>query len=127
MKARPTLLALLLLPTLLLTDSALASRYEIRQEIREGRGEVFREKLEARRELRRCTTSACARREIREGYREVNRERREARREVRREIRQDRRERFWREHDDDNPLLNGLVAGAAIVGVGALLRNMAND
>ena len=57
---------------------ASASRWEVRQEVREGKKEVRREKREAARELRKCQTRECARREVREGYREVARERREA-------------------------------------------------
>jgi hypothetical protein len=122
---------------------ASASRWEVRQEVREGNKEIRREKKEAERELRKCQTRECARREIREGYREVERERREARREIRREIREDyydryyqgdgrwyRDGRYWGRYDyerryyrrrdnDDGEFLKGALVGAAVVGVAA--------
>jgi hypothetical protein len=130
---------------------ALASRWEVRKEVREGAKEVRREKKEATRELRKCQTRECARREVREGYREVERERREARREIRREIREDyydnyyrgdgrwyREGRYWdrdeyerryyrrRERDDDY-LLKGALVGAAVVGVAVAIANSNDD
>ena len=125
---------------------ASASRWEVRQEVREGAYEVHREKREAARELRKCQTRECARREVREGYREVSRERREARREIRREIREDRYDRYYqggdrwyrdgrywnrhdyerryyRRHDDDNDMLKGALVGAAVVGVAVAIAN----
>ena len=128
---------------------ASASRWEVRQEVREGAYEVHREKREAARELRKCQTRECARREVREGYREVSRERREARREIRREIREDRYDRYYqggdrwyrdgrywdrqdyerryyRRHDDDNDMLKGALVGAAVVGVAVAIAN-SND
>jgi len=78
---------------------ALASRWEVRQEVREGAKSVRKEKKEAARELRKCETRECARREVREGYREVERERREARREIRREIREDYYDNYYRGGD----------------------------
>jgi hypothetical protein len=95
-----------------------ASRWEIRQEIREGATEVYREKREARREVLRCKTKDCARREIREGYREVQREKREARREIRREIREYRDDR-----DDGRKLLTGIAIGAAVLGIANAVSN----
>jgi hypothetical protein len=129
---------------------ALASRWEVRKEVREGAKEVRREKKEAVRELRKCQTRECARREVREGYREVERERREARREIRREIREDyydnyyrgdgrwyREGRYWdrdeyerryyrRRDRDDDDLLKGALVGAAVVGVAVAIAN-SND
>lgn len=128
---------------LLSPTPACASRWEIRQEVREGAKEVRREKREAARELRKCQTRDCARREIREGYREVGRERREARREIRREVREDyydryyrgdgrwyRDGRYWDRNDyqrryyrrrdnDGEQFLQGALVGAAVVGVAA--------
>jgi hypothetical protein len=102
---------------------ALADRWEVRREVREGYREVEREQREARREIRRCETRECARREIREGYYEVEREKREARREIRRELRDDRwDDRRYRDRDDDD-LLKGVVIGAAVVGVAAAVAN----
>ena len=75
---------------------ALASRWEVRQEVKEGAKSVRKEKKEAVRELRKCETRECARREIREGQREVARERREARREIRQEIREDYYDNYYR-------------------------------
>jgi len=131
---------------------AAARSWEVRREVREGAREVSRERYEAARELRRCTTKECARREVREGYREVNRERREARREVKREVREDIRDQYWRSgrwyrdgrwwdrndyyrryyphmyrNDDDDNLLQGLVIGAAVVGVTAAIVNAQDD
>jgi hypothetical protein len=129
---------------------ASASRWEVRQEVREGKKEVRREKKEAARELRKCQTRECARREVREGYREVERERREARREVRREIRKDYYDRYYRGGDrwyrdgrywdryeyerryysrrdnDGEEFLKGALVGAAVVGVAAAIAN-SND
>jgi hypothetical protein len=129
---------------------ASASRWEVRQEVREGTKEVRREKREAARELRKCQTRECARREMREGYREVERERREARREIRREVREDYYDRYYRgddrwyrdgrywdryeyEHryyrrrdDDGEEFLKGALVGAAAVGVAAAIAN-SND
>ena len=129
-----------------------ASRWEVRQEAREGYYAVQREKREAARELRRCQTRECARREIREGYREVEREKREARREIRREIREDyydnyyrgdgrwyRDGRYWdrheyerryyyrRDRDDNSDLLKGAVVGAAVVGVAVAIAKSNDD
>jgi hypothetical protein len=85
---------------------------------------VAREKREARRELRRCETRACARREIKEGYSEVQREKREARREIRREVREDR----WRgDRDDGSDVLAGVVIGAAVVGIATAIANSQDD
>ena len=111
--------------SMLISDLAFAGRYDVRREYREGVREVSRERREARREIRRCKSRECARREMREGYREVNRERREARREIRREIREDRRDRYWRDRDDDNSgsFLGGLAVGAIAVGVAAAIAN----
>lgn len=130
---------------------AQASRWEVRQEVKEGAKSVQREKREAARELRKCQTRECARREIREGYYEVGRERREARREIRREIREDyydnyyrgdgrwyRDGRYWDRYEyerryyrrrdrDDNDLLKGAVVGAAVVGVAAAIANSNDD
>ena len=130
---------------------ASASRWEVRQEMREGAKSVQKEKREAARELRKCKTRECARREVREGYREVERERREARREVRREIREDyydryyrgddrwyRDGRYWdryeyerryyRRHDDDGQqFLKGALVGAAVVGIAAAVANSDDD
>jgi hypothetical protein len=130
---------------------ALASRWEVRQEMREGAKSVNREKREAVRELRKCQTRECARREIREGQREVSRERREARREIRREVREDyydnyyrgdnrwyRDGRYWDRYEyeqryyrrrdrDDDDLLKGAVVGAAVVGVAVAIANSNDD
>jgi hypothetical protein len=130
---------------------ALASRWEVRQEVREGARSVRKEKKEAARELRKCQTRECARREVREGYREVERERREARREIRREIREDyydsyyrgdgrwyRDGRYWDRYEyerryyrprdnDDNDLLKGALVGAAVVGVAVAIANSNDD
>ncbi len=130
---------------------ALASRWEVRQEMKEGARSVQREKREAVRELRKCETHDCARREIREGQREVARERREARREIRREIREDyydnyyrgdnrwyRDGRYWDRYEyeqryyrrrdrDDNDLLKGAVVGAAVVGVAVAIAKSSDD
>lgn len=135
----------------LVPTDALASRWEVRQEVREGHREVQREKREAMRELRRCETRECARREIREGQREVSRERREARREIRREIREDfydnyyrgdgrwyRDGRYWdryeykrryyhRRDDSDKDFLKGAVVGAAVVGVAVAIAKSNDD
>jgi hypothetical protein len=107
----------------LLPSPAVADRWEVRREVREGVRSIEAEKREARREIRRCQTRECARREIREGHREVERERREARREVRRELREERWEdhRYSRDRDDD--LLKGVVIGAAVVGIAAAVAN----
>lgn len=91
----PALLGSAMLAVTLPTPAA-ASRWEVRQEMREGARSVGRERREAMRELRNCTTRECARREIREGNREVNRERREARREIRREVREDYYDNYYR-------------------------------
>jgi hypothetical protein len=136
---------------LMAPQPASASRWEVRQEVREGSKEVRREKREAARELRRCETRECARREIREGYREVGRERREARREIRREVREDYRDRYYRgddrwyrdgrywnrydyerryyrRYDDDGEqFLKGAVVGAAVVGVAVAVANSGDD
>lgn len=134
---------------LLIPAQAVAQSWEVRREIREGARSVAREKREAARELRQCTTRECARREVREGYREVNRERREARREIRREVREDVRDQYWRDgryyrdgrywdrddymrryygnSDDGDSLIKGLVVGAAVVGVTAAIINAQND
>jgi hypothetical protein len=147
----------LLVPDLLLPAQALAQSWEVRREIVEGARSVAREKREAGRELRRCTTRECARREVSEGYREVNRERREARREIRSEVREDVRDQYWRngryfrdgrhwereaymrryygtgngngygDNDDGNNLLKGLIVGAAVVGVTAAIINAQDD
>lgn len=130
---------------------ALASRWEVRQEVREGARSVNREKREAIRELRKCQTRECARREIREGQREVGRERREARREIRREIREDyydnyyrggdrwyRDGRYWDRYEyerryyrrpdrDNDDLLKGAVVGAAVVGVAVAIAKSNDD
>jgi hypothetical protein len=135
----------------LVPTDALASRWEVRQEMREGAKSVNREKREAVRELRKCQTRECARREIREGQREVSRERREARREIRREIREDyydnyyrgdnrwyRDGRYWDRYEyeqryyrrrdrDDNDLLKGAVVGAAVVGVAVAIAKSNDD
>ena len=129
----------------------LASRWEVRQEVREGAKEVRKEKKEAIRELRKCETRECARREIREGQREVARERREARREIRREVREDyydgyyrgddrwyRDGRYWdryeyerryyrKRDDDDNDFLKGAVVGAAAIGVAVAIAQSNDD
>lgn len=143
----------LLILALLAPNLALAQRYEVRREVREGTREVNRERREAARELRRCDTRECARQEVREGYREVNREKREARREIRREIREERRDQYWRSDgryyrdgrywdryeyerryyghyrrdDDKNDLLKGILIGAAVVGVTAAVINSQNN
>jgi hypothetical protein len=132
-------------------SDAHASRWEVRQEVREGAKSVRKEKKEAARELRKCETRECARREIREGYREVGRERREARREIRREIREDyydsyyrgdgrwyRDGRYWDRYDyerryyrrrdrDDDDFLKGAVVGAAAVGVAVAIAKSNDD
>lgn len=147
-------LAVLLTIALLAIDwvwpsQAQAQSWEVRREVREGARSVAREKREAVRELRRCTTRECARREVNEGYREVNRERREARREIRREVREDVRDQYWRngryyrdgrdwdsddymrryygERDDSGNLITGLVVGAAVVGVTAAIISAQDD
>lgn len=111
----------------LVPADAVAQSRDTRREVREGIREVEREKREARREIRRCDTRECARREIREGYREVEREKREARREIRRELREDRwrddRYDYYRDRDDGDDVLKGVVIGAAIVGVAAAIAN----
>jgi hypothetical protein len=130
---------------------ALASRWEVRQEMREGAKSVRKEKKEAARELRKCQTRDCARREVREGYREVERERREARREIRHEVREDyydnyyrggnrwyRDGRYWDRYEyerryyrkrdrDDNDFLKGAVVGAAAIGVAVAIANSNDD
>lgn len=145
------MVAALLITDLLLPAQALAQSWEVRREVREGARSVAREKREAVREMRRCTTVECAQREAREGQREVSRERREARREIRREVREDVRDQYWRngryfrdgrywerddymrryygQHDDDgdNNLLKGLIVGAAVVGVTAAIINSQDD
>jgi hypothetical protein len=103
-------------------STANASRWEIRQEFREGAREVNREKREARREVLRCKTKKCAHREIREGYREVQREKREARREIRREFREHRDDR-----DDGRDLLKGIAIGAAVIGIAKVVSDAAKD
>ena len=154
MRARALVLSALMgagLLTALSPMEALAGRWEVRKEIREGARAVHREKREAAREIRRCKTRECARREIREGYREVEKERREARREIRREIREDYYDNFYRgggrwyrdgrywdrrdyqrryyhrhgyhDRDDDDDFLKGAAVGAAIVGVAAAVAN----
>lgn len=136
---------------LMVPQVASASRWEVRQEVREGAKSVQREKREAARELRKCQTRECARREIREGYREVERERREARREIRREIREDyydryyrgqgrwyRDGRYWDRYDyerryyrrrgnDGEQFLKGALVGAAVVGVAVAVANSEDD
>jgi hypothetical protein len=125
---------------------ALAQRWEVRREMREGARSVARERREALRELRRCTTRACARREAREGQYEVARERREARREIRREVRENYRDQYWRggnqwyrdgrywsrddyerryynRRDNTGDVLAGLAVGAAVVGVVAAISD----
>jgi hypothetical protein len=119
-----TIAAAVLATSLGVPGTAFADRWEVRREVREGVREVEREKAEARREIRRCKTRECARREVREGYREVERERREARREVRREIRDSRwDDGYYRDRDDGDQLLKGVVVGAAIVGIAAAVAN----
>jgi hypothetical protein len=136
---------------LVVPQPASASRWEVRQEVREGSKEVRREKREAARELRKCATRECARREVREGYREVERERREARREIRREVREDyydryyrgegrwyRDGRYWDRNDyerryyrrrdrDGDEFLKGALVGAAVVGVAVAVANSDDD
>lgn len=132
--------------------AALADRWEVRREAREGYYAVEREKREAARELHRCQTRECARREIREGYREVEREKREARHEIRRELREDyyrdqyyrggerwyRDGRYWDRYEyerryyrkrdkDDNDFLKGAVVGAAVVGIGVAIAKSNDD
>jgi hypothetical protein len=143
------IVAALLATDLLLPAQAVAAGWEVRREIREGARSVAREKREAARELRKCTTRECARREVREGYREVNRERREARREIRGEVREEIRDQYWRNgryfrdgrywerdaymhryygnHDEGDGVLKGLLIGAAVVGVTAAIVNSAED
>lgn len=145
---RSRFLVVLTIAALLVPIQALPQSYEVRREIREGVRSVAREKREAVRELRRCTTRECARREIREGYREVNRERREARREIRREIREDIRDQYWRdgryyrdgrywEQDEyvrryygtagDDRFLEGIAVGAAVIGVTSVIVHSRDD
>lgn len=95
----PLLAACTVAGSLALPSTAMASRWEVRQEVREGAREVRRERREAARELRRCETRSCVRRELREGAREVGRERRESRREVRGEIRENIFDSFYRGDD----------------------------
>jgi hypothetical protein len=153
MRAQELMLAALvgLMPlALILPSEALAGRWEVRKEVREGARAVHREKREAAREIRRCKTRECARREIHEGYREVGKERREARREIRREVREDYYDNFyrgrgrwyrdgrdWDRYDyerryyrrdryrdrDDDDFLKGAAVGAVIVGVAAAVAN----
>jgi hypothetical protein len=131
---------------------ALADRYEVRREVREGYYEVERTKRQAERNVRRCTTRECAQREIREGYRDVELEKREARREVRRELREDRyrdqyyrgddrwyrdgrywdrsdyERRYYRNRDrDENDFLKGAVVGAAAVGIAVAIAKSNDD
>lgn len=135
--------------SLLLPMPAAASRWEVRQEVREGAREVNREKREAIRELQRCTTRECARREVREGQREVARERREARREIRSEVRETYYDNFYRGNDrwyrdgrwwdradyerryyyrdDGADVLKGIVVGAAVVGTVAAIGAAADN
>lgn len=114
------MLACILAGSMVTPGDARASRWEVRQEIREGAREVRREEREARREIRRCQTRECVRRELREGAREVGRERREARRAVRREIRENiydgyyrgdgrwyRDGRYWDRYEYDRYYYNG--------------------
>lgn len=132
--------------------TAMADRWEVRREVREGYYEVEREKREAARELRRCQTRECARREVREGYREVEREKREARHEIRRELREDyyrdryyrgdqrwyRDGRYWGRDEyerryyrkrgkGDDDFLKGAVVGAAVVGIGVAIAKSNED
>jgi hypothetical protein len=126
-------------------SAAMAFQWEVRREVREGGREVYREKREAVRELKRCNTRECARREVREGQREVARERREARSEIRREVREDyvdryyrgngrwyRDGRWWDRNDyqrryyypggnSGGDVLAGVAIGAAVVGVAAAI------
>ena len=115
----------------LLHSTAYASRWEIRQEFREGAREVNREKREATREVLRCKTKKCAYREMREGHREVQREKREARREIRREVRDHRYDRKYRDYrndrDDRRDLLTGIAIGAAVIGVAKVVSDAAAD
>ncbi len=145
------LLACAAMGVLAIPSAASAQSWEVRREVREGGREVARERREAIRELRRCTTRECARREVREGRREVVRERIEARREIRREVREDyfdsyyrgnnrwyRDGRYWdrreyerryyyrRDDDDGGDVLKGVLVGAAVVGVVAAIAD-AND
>jgi hypothetical protein len=130
---------------LLLPAAPAAGQWQVRREVREGGREVYREKREAIRELKRCNTRECARREVREGQREVARERREARREIRREVREDyvdryyrgsgrwyRDGRYWDRNDYERryyypggnsggDVLAGVAIGAAVVGVAAAI------
>jgi len=119
-------------------DSAHASRYEVRKEIRD----VERAKAKAAQNLRRCETRECAEREMRKGYVNVEREKRDARAAVRREMRDDyyrdqyyrggdrwyRDGRYWNGNDyerryyrnrkdDGDDFLKGAIVGAAVVGV----------
>jgi hypothetical protein len=143
--------ALLACVASLLSSESHASRWEVRQEVREGAHEVGKERREAARELRKCKTRECARREVREGYREVGRERREARREIRREVRQDYYDRYYRGGDrwyrdgrywdrndyerrynrrrdrDGDDLLKGALIGAAVVGVAVAVAESDDD
>lgn len=131
---------------------ALADRWEVRREVREGYYEVERAKRRAEKDVRRCTTRECAEREIRQGYRDVEREKREARGEIRRELRQDyyrdsyyrggdrwyRDGRYWNRYDyerryyrkrdrDGNEFLKGVVVGAAVVGVASAIAKSNDD
>jgi len=140
-----------LLGSLAIPSLAQAQSWEVRREIREGARDVARERREAVRELKRCTTRACAAREIREGRREVAQDRREARREIRREVREDyfdsyyrgnnrwyRDGRYWdrrdyerryyyRRDDDSGDVLKGALVGAAVVGVIAAIADSNDD
>jgi hypothetical protein len=92
----PLLVACLAAGALVAPSMAMASRWEVRREVREGAFEVRREKREAAREIRRCDSRACVNREMREGAWEVGRERREARRSVRQEIRENIYDDYYR-------------------------------
>jgi hypothetical protein len=154
MRRIPKLLPLfvcLLVGSLAVPSLASAQSWEVRREVREGARSVAQEKREAVRELRRCTTRACAAREVREGRREVAQERREARREIRREVREDyvdsyyrgnnrwyRDGRYWdrgdyerryyyRRDDDSGDALKGALVGAAVVGVIAAIADSNDD
>jgi hypothetical protein len=140
--------ACVLASSLVLPAAADAQRWEVRREAREGRREVNREKYEAYRELKRCTTRECAAREVREGRREVSREKREARREVRREVRDSYRDSWYRggdrwyrdgrywdrsdyerryysrdDRDDGGDVVAGVLVGAAVIGVVAAIAD----
>jgi hypothetical protein len=82
-----TIAGLLLLAASMAWAPAQASRWEARQEFREGVREIAREKREMRRDILRADSPAEARQAYREGMREIERERREMRREIRRELR----------------------------------------